>query len=339
MLVRDRRITTTHQPATGRFIIAIVVGLAIFAVGARFGWTSSFAWIKAFLIVFSSLVLAALPFVAIGAVAASLVSVFVPFSVIERIGALPRGLQLPVAAIAGVAFPICECGSVPLARRLMLRGVAPSTALTFMLAAPILNPVVIASTFVAYRGRGSLLYMVGGRFVLGFILAILIGWVAGSRSISSVLRDRSDREHAPVTIGKPEARWRQFCSHVAGDFSFMARYLLMGAAVAALVQTFLPQGLVGGLATVPVLDTVAMMGLAVILSLCSESDAFIAASFGQLGFGASAQLAFLVFGPMVDMKLGAMYMGTFRRPVVKTIVVIAALGTLVLTTWLRVVAG
>lgn len=95
--------------------------------------------------------------------------------------------------------------------------------------------------------------------------------------------------------------------HIAGDFSFMARYLLLGAAIAALVQTFLPQQIIGGLASVPIVDTLATMGLAVVLSLCSESDAFIGASFGQMGFGPSTQLAFLVFGPMFDLKLGAIY--------------------------------
>jgi uncharacterized membrane protein YraQ (UPF0718 family) len=221
----------------------------------------------------------------------------------------------------------------------MLRGIAPSAAVTFMLAAPIVNPVVIASTFVAYRGRGSLLVMVGGRFVLGLLVAMVVGWVVGRRPVADVLRVDRDPAPEPVVLGRPEPRWRRFFVHVAGDFSFMARYLLLGAAVAALVQTFLPQQVIGGFASVPIVDTVAMMGLAVVLSLCSESDAFIGASFGQMGFGPSSQLAFLVFGPMFDLKLGAIYAGTFRRPIFKAIVVTSAVATLVLTTWMRVASG
>ena len=328
----------TQGVATRRFLLLVILGLVVASTAGHIGVLGRVGWLQAFLLVFSSLVIAALPFVAIGAVAASLVAVFVPFSWIERIGRLPRPLQLPVAGLAGIAFPICECGSVPLARRLMLRGLAPSAALTFMLAAPIVNPVVIVSTFVAYRGRGSLLYMVGGRFVFGLVVAMIVGWVAGTGTVSDILQDGGG-EHQQVRLGKPESGWRRFFIHTAGDFSFMARYLLIGAAVAALVQTFLSQRLVAGLATVPVVDTVAMMGLAVILSLCSESDAFIGASFGQLGFSPSAQLAFLVFGPMVDLKLGAMYLGTFRRRAFRAIIVVSAIGTLVLTTWLRVVSG
>lgn len=327
-----------RQTASWRFVLLAGFGVILAGIVGRWATAGGIGWLQAFLLVFSSLVIAALPFVAIGAVAASLVAVFVPPTAIERIGRLPRPLQLPVAGLAGIAFPICECGSVPLARRLMLRGVRPSAALTFMLAAPIVNPVVIVSTFVAYRGRGSLVYMVGGRFLFGLLVAMLVGWVAGKGRAADILKDKQEGPQL-VEMHEPESRGRQLLVHISDDFSFMARYLLLGAAAAALVQTFLPQQLVGGLATAPVVDTLAMMVLAVILSLCSESDAFIGASFGQLGFSPSAQLAFLVFGPMFDLKLGAMYAGTFRRRAFKAIVVTSALGTLLLTTWVRLVSG
>src|SRR5207342_3531126 len=103
----------------------------------------------------------------LGAAVSAAIEVFVPATAFERIGRLPRPLQLPAAAAAGVAFPVCECGSVPVARRLASKGLSPAAAVTFMLAAPIVNPVVVASTFVAYRGRDSQWLMVGGRFVLG----------------------------------------------------------------------------------------------------------------------------------------------------------------------------
>ena len=104
-----------------------------------------------------------------------------------------------------------------------------------------------------------------------------------------------------LQLERPEARWRQFFVHLGDDFLFMARFLLLGATIAAAIQTFLPASLLTGVADLPVLSVVAMMGLAVLLSLCSESDAFVAASFVQ--FAPSAQLGFLVLGPMVDMKL------------------------------------
>ena len=329
------------QPARNasiRTAAIIVAVLALAAVFLRVLEPGRVAWIQAFLIVFGSLVVQAMPFVLVGAFASAAIEVFVPVNALERVAGLPRPLQLPAAALAGLAFPICECGSVPVARRLAARGLTPSAAVTFMLAAPVLNPVVIASTFVAYRTRSSLWTMVIGRFALGMLVAIVVGWVLGSRSKDEVLRPRSEETHAVlVEPGPPEARWRRFFLHTGNDFLFMARYLLVGAAAAAMVQTFLPASLVSKVAGAPVLDIAVMMGLATVLSLCSESDAFVAASFVQ--FGTAAQLAFLVSGPMIDLKLGALYAGTFRKGFLPMLVVTVFATTLVGAMWVMVVAG
>jgi uncharacterized membrane protein YraQ (UPF0718 family) len=324
--------------ATVRTAAVIVAVLALSAGLLRILEPGRIAWIQAFLIVFGSLVVQAMPFVLLGALASAAIEVFVPVNALERVAGLPRPLQLPAAALAGVAFPICECGSVPVARRLAVRGLTPSAAVTFMLAAPVLNPVVIASTFVAYRARSSLWTMVIGRFALGMIVAIVVGWVLGSRSKDEVLRPRPEEAHAVlVEPGPPEARWRRFFLHTGNDFLFMGRYLLAGAAAAAMVQTFLPASFVSKVAGTPVLDIAVMMGLATVLSLCSESDAFVAASFVQ--FGPAAQLAFLVSGPMIDLKLGALYAGTFRRGFLPMLVVTVFATTLVGAMWVMVVAG
>ena len=324
--------------ATVRTAAVIVAVLALAAGLLRILEPGRIAWIQAFLIVFGSLVVQAMPFVLLGALASAAIEVFVPVNAIERVAGLPRPLQLPAAALAGVAFPICECGSVPVARRLAARGLTPSAAVTFMLAAPVLNPVVIASTFVAYRARSSLWTMVIGRFALGMIVAIVVGWVLGRRSKDEVLRPRSEEAH-PVLVepGPPEARWRRFFLHTGNDFLFMGRFLLVGAAAAAMVQTFLPASFVSKVAGTPVLDILVMIGLATVLSLCSESDAFVAASFVQ--FGPASQLAFLVSGPMVDLKLGALYAGTFRRGFLPMLVVTVFATTLVGAMWVMVVAG
>ena len=324
--------------ATVRTAAVIVAALAIAAFLLRVLEPGRIAWIQASLIVFGSLVVQAMPFVLLGALASAVIEVFVPVNALGRLAGLPRALQLPAAALAGVAFPICECGSVPVARRLAARGLTPSAAITFMLAAPVLNPVVIASTFVAYRARSSLWTMVIGRFALGMLVAMVVGWVVGNRSKDEVLRPRPDDANAvPLEPEPPEARWRRFFLHTGNDFLFMGRYLLLGAAAAAMVQTFLPASFVSKVAGTPVLDIVVMMGLATVLSLCSESDAFVAASFVQ--FGPAAQLAFLVSGPMIDLKLGALYAGTFRRGFLPMLVAAVFATTLVGAMWVLVVAG
>ncbi len=326
------------RPISTRTAVLVAIALVTAALALRLIDPQQVAWIRTYLVIFGSLLVQAIPFVMMGALAAAAVEVFVPVGTLEKLGSLPRPLQLPGAALAGLAFPICECGSVPVARRLAQRGLMPSAAVTFMLAAPVLNPVVLASTFVAYRGRSTTWTMVGGRFLLGMAAAIAVGWVIGRRSADELLKPNPDETHADaVELERPEARWRRFVAHLGNDFLFMGRYLILGATIAAAIQTFLPASLLADVAGIPVVSILTMMVLAAALSLCSESDAFVAASFVQ--FGPSAQLAFLVSGPMVDAKLIALYGGTFRRGFVTTLVVTVPFVSLVGALWLGVVAG
>jgi uncharacterized membrane protein YraQ (UPF0718 family) len=327
------------QRRVGSRAALIAAGLVILgAVAVRLADPQRVEWVRSYLVIFGSLLVQALPFVMLGALAAALVEVFVPIGTLERLGRLPRPLQLPTAALAGLAFPFCECGSVPVARRVAQRGLMPSAAVTFMLAAPVINPVVIASTFVAYRGRSITWTMVGGRFLLGMLVAIAVGWVVGSRTTDELLRPNPEEEREHLThLARPEARWRRLFVHLGNDFLFMGRYLILGAMIAAAIQTFLPASVLTSVADVPVVSIVVMMVLAAALSLCSESDAFVAASFVQ--FGPSSQLAFLVSGPMVDAKLVTLYAGTFRRGFVRALVVGVFAATLVGALWVGVLAG
>lgn len=309
-----------------------------------------------FIVVFSGLLIGAMPLIFLGALAAAVVAVFVPAAAFERLARLPGPLQLPAAGVAGIAFPVCECGSVPVARRLIDRGLRPGAAVTFMLAAPILNPIVIVSTSVAYRGRDILWPMLLGRVGLGLFAAVVAGWVVSAlrkEELLPALTSASLSGHAaeahlhthlgnPATeaasgVGAARARWGAFFDSFAADVIFMGRYLILGAAVAALLQTAVPQTVLGSFADTPVLDLVSLMVLAFVLSLCSESDAFVAASFVQFGVG--AQLAFLVFGPMVDTKLAFLYSATFTRrffiAVATTVFVITLAGTM----WIEVLVS
>ena len=328
--------TRPSAPASSwRYAAGAGVGMVALAAVLRLLDPARVPGVQNFFIVFGSLLIEAVPFILLGAVVSALIEVFVPVRAFERLALLPRPLQLPIAGLAGFAFPVCECGSVPVARRLAAKGLAPSAAVTFMLAAPILNPVVIASTFVAYRGRDTLWQMVLGRCALGLAAAIAVGWVVSGERRDTLLRARpgDDHDHGH----EHEARSSAFFGHLAGDFLFMGRYLVIGAGVAALLQTVVPQSIIGSVAGAPVLSLIAMMGLAYVLSLCSESDAFVAASFVQFGVG--AQLAFLVFGPMVDTKLTVLYSGTFSKGFFRTVVIVVASVTLVGTLWLEVAFG
>ena len=322
-----------RTPAWRNGVIAVAGLLALGGV-LHFSDPQQVAGLQNFLLVFNSLLLEAMPFILVGAVVSGLIEVFVPSTAFERLTRLPRSLQLPAAGLAGFAFPVCDCGSVPVARRLAKKGLSPAAAVTFMLAAPILNPIVIASTVVAYRGRSFLWPMVFGRIGFGLVTAITVGWVIGDRTREDLLRPRRDDDDHEHDQGP---RWAALFGHIAGDFLFMGRYLVLGAAVAAALQTFVPQSVLGSVADTPIVNILVMMALAAMLSICSESDAFVAASFVQFGLG--AQLAFLCFGPMVDMKLGFLYSGTFSAKFFRTVAIVVGAITLVGTLWVQIAFG
>ena len=329
--------------------VALIVGSLLFAgISYLFGALTAAAFSN-FVVVFSSLLLQAIPLVMMGAFVAAIIGTFVPASAFARIGRLPEPLQIPVAGVAGFAFPVCECGSVPVARRLVDRGLIPSAAITFMLAAPILNPIVIVSTSIAYRGRDILWPMVLGRVGLGLVAAMAVGWVVGGRDRTTFLKltDHDHTgcgchdDHASCGCGddgcshhESEPRRVTFFNYFAGDFMFMGRFLIFGTAVAAALQTLLPQSILSSVADTPVLSLIVMMALAFALSLCSESDAFVAASFVQFGVG--PQLAFLVFGPMLDAKLAFLYNATFSKGFLRTVLGVVFVVTLVGTLWIEV---
>ncbi len=327
---RDREFVSGYRYAGVTALALVAFGAVLYVLDP-----ARIAGVQNFFLVFGSLLIEAVPFIMLGAIASALIEVFVPTAVFEKLALLPRALQLPVSGLAGAAFPVCECGSVPVARRLIVKGLAPSAAVTFMLAAPVLNPIVIASTVVAYRGRDILWPMVLGRAGLGFLAAMAVGFVVCDEAKERLLRRRADTsgDHSHDHESKSHA----FFGHLAADFVFMGRFLVIGALVAAALQTFVPQDVIGVVADTPVVNLLAMMGLAFVLSLCSESDAFVAASFVQFGVG--GQLAFLVFGPMVDTKLGILYGATFRQGFFRMVVIVVTSVTLVGCLWLEVIFG
>jgi uncharacterized membrane protein YraQ (UPF0718 family) len=275
--------------------------------------------VATFGIVFASIVIEALPFILLGAAVSAALAVLVPDRAFGRIARLPRALQVPGAALAGVAFPVCECGSIPVGRRLIDRGVHPAAGLAFMFSAPILNPIVLAATWIAYHGRGAALEMTAARAGLGLLIAVVAATVIASRTSGELLRRRPPDDPHEHTHGG--GRGAAYVGHLTEDLLFMGRFLVIGAAFAAAVQTVVPQQVLSDLGGTPLLAALAMMATAFVLSLCSEADAFVAVSFTAFGLG--PQLAFLVLGPVLDAKLAVLYGATFRRGFVPVLVVVA----------------
>lgn len=325
-----------RRPAGVQVLAGLALVVAVSIAVARVAGLERWALAETFVLIFTSIVVEALPFVLLGALVSALIEVFVPDTAFERLARLPLPLQVPGAALSGLAFPVCECGSVPVARRLIARGMHPAAALAFMLASPIMNPIVLASTWIAYQGRDIALAMVLGRAGLGLVLAMVAGWALGGEGARDILRTRPEAENPTRASSVAHAeRSRVFTDHLAADFFFMGKFVVIGSALAAALQTVVPQSLVSGVARTPILGAMALMGLAFLLSLCSEADAFVAVSFVQFPVG--SQLAFLVFGPVVDAKLAFLYGATFRRRFILRLVVVAAPIVLAGSLWFEVI--
>ncbi|GAA4662806.1 MULTISPECIES: permease [Amycolatopsis] len=256
--------------------------------------------------VFVAVCVQALPFLVLGVLVSGAIAAFVPARVLRKV--LPRrtAAAVGVAGLAGVALPGCECASVPVARRLLGQGVAPAAALTFLLAAPAVNPVVLVATAVAFPGRPE---MVLARFLGSLATAVVMGLLWARWGKLEWIVDRALRR-LPES-GPGGARWRTFAEIARADLVEAGGFLVLGALISAALNVLAPQSWFDALGGQWVLGVLVMAVLAVVLALCSEADAFVAASLTALPL--LPKLVFLVVGPAVDVKLFALQAGTFGR--------------------------
>jgi len=258
--------------------------------------------VQTFATVFVSIVIQAMPFLVLGVVVSAVIAVFVPPSFFAR--ALPGRpvLAVPVAGAAGVVLPGCECSSVPIAGSLVRRGVTPAAAFAFLLSAPAINPVVLVATSVAFPDEPR---MVLARLLASVVVAVLMGWLWLRLGRADWIRipGRPDLSG----LSKPAAFW----ASARHDIVHAGGFLVVGGLTAAAMNVTVPREWLQAVADNAVLAVLVLALLAVILSICSEADAFVAASLTQ--FSLTARLAFLVVGPTVDLKLIALQAGTFGR--------------------------
>ncbi|MBM7605317.1 uncharacterized membrane protein YraQ (UPF0718 family) [Metabacillus crassostreae] len=283
--------------------------------------------------IFLSIVIEAIPFILLGVFVSSLIQIFVSEETVKKY--IPKNMIIAVlpAALLGAIFPVCECAVVPVVRRLIKKGMPLHVAFVFLACAPILNPVVAASTYFAFQTNLSILT---GRMVLAFILSIIIGLVL------YVLFKNSDQLKltSEELVGKQTStsevlnvnKLKATLYHASDEFFDMGKFLIIGAFIASLFQTFLDREILLNLGSSEFSSPIVMMVFAFVLSLCSEADAFIAASFGNT-FAPGALLAFLVYGPMLDLKNTIMLFAFFKTKFVFTFIlvvtVVVYLGVLV----------
>lgn len=284
------------------------------------------------LMAFLSILFEGAPYILVGTVLSGLIDAFLPSKLLDRV--LPRNkvLSTLMAGFLGLVFPVCECAVVPVIRRLVQKGLPISCAMTYMLSAPIMNPIVAVSTLTAFKefqkvtspGEIGNATMTLSRLSLGYVVAALVGLFILRFTASQLLRPAivagiaggghagSEGGHAPAADFN--GRLVQAMRTAMRDFLDTGMYFTIGVCITSVFNTQVNQAILDSVAGSNLLAIPSLMGLAFILSLCSTSDAFIAAPMGV--FSNAAKLAFLVFGPMMDVKLIFMYSAVFRRRVV-----------------------
>ncbi|MFI1355140.1 permease [Streptomyces sp. NPDC020898] len=253
--------------------------------------------------VFTAVVVQAVPFLLLGTVVSAAIGAFVPAKVFSRLLPRNQAFAVPIAGAAGIVLPGCECASVPVAGSLMRRGVAPAAALAFLLSAPAINPVVLVATSIAFPGQPD---MVLGRLVASLATAVVMGWLWARFGREKWLPKLTSRGGSTDHSG-----WRAFLPGLQHDFLHAGGFLVVGAGAAATFNIVVPRSVLDVFTGSAWLSVLLLALLAVVLCVCSEADAFVAASLS--GFSPTARLAFMVVGPMVDLKLIALQSGTFGR--------------------------
>lgn len=329
------------------------------------------------LTLFFSLLVEAMPFLLIGVLFSSLILLFVD----ERklVSALPQNPLLGALAgsLVGFLFPVCECGNVPVARRLLVQGAPASVAIGFMLAAPTINPIVFWATWTAFRGQPEIVFL---RIIVSLFIATTIGWIFSTQadlrpllqpSVARMMSPpdsplRSDQRQAqesrPLLLqsgtfllgqgGQPQRldgngaaiaaiaapppsrsfpeRLQLMIDNAIQELRELGGMLVIGSAIAAIVQVAIPREVVLSLGQGPTTSILAMMALACIVSICSTVDSFFALSFAST-FTTGALLAFLVFGPMIDLKNIGLLFSVFRGRAILYLFAIAGQMTFLLS--------
>lgn len=315
---------------------------------------------------FLSLLVEAMPFLLLGVLFSGLLLLFIDER--QLVAKMPKNplLGAITGSLIGFLFPVCECGNIPVARRLLLQGVPTPVAVGFLLAAPTINPIVIWATWTAFRDQPEIVVL---RVVFSLAIAITIGCVFSAQAdlkeilqptmannwqisvpeqvkedvevISPLLKSgtyllagagqpiRMDAtvmqaQLAATSAAKPLAyKLRLFLDNTVQELRELGAVLVIGSAIAALIQVTVPREAILALGSSPVTSILAMMVLALVVSICSTVDSFFALSFASV-FTSGSLLAFLVFGPMIDLKGVGLMLSIFKPRAVFYLFALAA---------------
>ena len=274
-------------------------------------------------VVFMSIFFESMPFLLLGSFISAIIETFVSNETIAKIIPKNKVLGSIVGVLLGFFLPACDCAVIPVSKRLLKKKVPVNVAISFMLASPIINPVVLLSTYYAFYRTDSKIFWY--RLIFGIVVSLIIGIIMGilygkkdviindSDSESCCEHCEHDHNHSK------ENKFVSIFKHTALDFFDVVKFLMFGALIASLVQVLIPRSLITTFNNNNILSIMTLMLFAYLISLCSTSDSFVGKSLLST-FTESSIVAYLLLGPMIDIKNTIVLLGNYNKKFVVTLI-------------------
>lgn len=286
--------------------------------------------IKNIAIIFMSIFFESLPFLLLGSFISSIIETYVSNETIAKLIPKNKILGSIVGVFLGFFLPACDCAVIPVSKRLLKKKVPINVAISFMLASPIINPVVLLSTYYAFYKTNPEIFWY--RLIFGILVALIIGIIMGIIfGKKEVITNNLDEEcehchheecHCHHDDEKKHSLKNDFISiikHTSSDLFEVVKYLMFGALIASLIQVLLPRDLLTTFNNNQILSIIILMIFAYLISLCSTSDSFVGKSLLS-SFTKSGIIAYLLLGPMIDIKNTIVLLGNYKKSFVITLI-------------------
>lgn len=274
------------------------------------------------------IIVEALPFLLIGAVLSAVIQIYLSDDLIKKIISKNSIIAYFIAAISGILFPVCECAIVPITRSLIKKGLPVGIGVTFMLAVPIVNPVVIMSTYYAFPDNINIaIYRTIAGVIGALIVGMIIGFIYDKKNSTDIVKGYDTGVYCDCCTFSNnyyislKGKIKNLVLNASNEFLNISIYFILGAFISSIFVVFFQDSLINNITSGKVIGVIIMMGLGFVLSLCSEADAFIAKGFMD-NFGIAGVIAFLILGPMMDLKNLVISFGFFKKKFVIQLVLI-----------------
>lgn len=300
-----------------KVVFLLFILIIIYQVKLKNNLSITEKYIKNFSTIFTSIIIESMPFIMLGSILSAIIQVCVSEENIIKIIPRNKFLGIFIASIIGIIFPVCECGIIPIATKLIKKGVPKSIAITFMLAVPIINPITIIATYYAFTNKPEVIYI---RCIYGIVNAMLIGYVISiAEEDTDILNEYNKQLNTTCICGCEnnlryhiKSKLSNIINHTSTEFYKVGKYLIIGALLSLAFQVFVNKNVLVIAGQHYIMSIFVMMLMAYALSICSSADAFIAKAFlNQFTLGSI--VTFLLFGPMLDIKNTIMLLGNFKK--------------------------